>query len=186
MSVFSIPRLEKFYQSSQYDFSSGRYSGESAGVRLWRLVRWHPTVFDKGCIQQYIYLQAQVGQQKSSGLWRNKLTSMLNTITVCSTLSVIMSQWYSYFYFVTWKWEPRTTSRCSQQTAIHELKIPNIQLQFKPIEHHYEIITSMFHVNHHWYPCCSLLIPCKEFTNLFQTLCLNDNKCIVDIDRTCI
>ena len=136
------------------------------------------------CIQQYIYLQAQVGQQKSSGLWRNKLTSMLNTITVCSTLSVIMSQWYSYFYFVTWKWEPRTTSRCSQQTAIHELKIPNIQLQFKPIEHHYEIITSMFHANHHWYPCCSLLIPCKEFTNLLQTLCLNDNKCIVD--RTCI
>ena len=37
--LFSISRLEKFYQSSQYDFSSGRYSGESAGVRLWRLVR---------------------------------------------------------------------------------------------------------------------------------------------------
>lgn len=36
---FPPSRLEKFYQSCQYNFSSGQYSGESAAVRLCRIVR---------------------------------------------------------------------------------------------------------------------------------------------------
>ena len=30
-------RLEKFYSSSQFDFSSGQYSGEGVLVRLFRI-----------------------------------------------------------------------------------------------------------------------------------------------------
>jgi len=36
---FPPSRLEKFYSSSQFDFSSGQYSGEAALVRLWRIIR---------------------------------------------------------------------------------------------------------------------------------------------------
>lgn len=36
---FPPSRLEKFYSSSQFDFSSGLYSGEGALVRLWRIIR---------------------------------------------------------------------------------------------------------------------------------------------------
>jgi len=36
---FPEERLEKFYASSQFDFSSGQYSGESVGVRLYRIAR---------------------------------------------------------------------------------------------------------------------------------------------------
>ena len=32
-------RLEKFYSSSQFDFSSGQYSGEGVLVRLCRISR---------------------------------------------------------------------------------------------------------------------------------------------------
>ena len=32
-------RLEKFYSSSEFDFSSGQYSGEGMGVRLYRIGR---------------------------------------------------------------------------------------------------------------------------------------------------
>jgi len=36
---FPPSRLEKFYQSSQFDFNSGMYSGESAAIRVGRLIR---------------------------------------------------------------------------------------------------------------------------------------------------
>ena len=36
---FPPSRMEKFYSSSQFDFSSGLYSGEGALVRLWRIIR---------------------------------------------------------------------------------------------------------------------------------------------------
>ena len=32
-------RMEKFYSSSQFDFSSGLYSGDGVLVRLWRIIR---------------------------------------------------------------------------------------------------------------------------------------------------
>ena len=36
---FPPNRLEEFYSTSEFDFSSGQYSGESVHRRLWRLVR---------------------------------------------------------------------------------------------------------------------------------------------------
>jgi len=40
---FPPNRLQQFYTTSQFDFSSGQYSGESVHRRLWRLIRssWH-------------------------------------------------------------------------------------------------------------------------------------------------